>query len=54
MFEGDLSGLILAECEASNRMAAMSVEIPDWCVREVTSVPEYTGWRLAQNRDGVI
>ena len=54
VFEGDLKGLILAECEASNRMAAMAVEIPTWCVREVTSVPEYTGWRLAQNNDGVI
>lgn len=54
VFEGELTGLVLAECEASNRMAAMSVEIPEWCVREVTSVPEYTGWRLAQNNDGVI
>ena len=54
VFEGALAGLILAECEASNRMAAMSVEIPAWCVREVTSVPEYTGWRLAKNQDGVI
>ncbi len=53
-FEGELAGLILAECEASNRMAAMAVVIPAWCVREVTSVPEYTGWRLAQNKDGVI
>ncbi len=54
VFEGALAGLILAECEASNRMAAMSVEIPGWCVREVTSVPEYTGWRLAKNQDRVI
>jgi len=53
-FEGELAGLILAECEASNSMAAMSVEIPAWCIREVTSVPEYTGWRLAKNKDGVI
>jgi CYTH domain-containing protein len=54
VFEGDLAGLVLAECEATNRMAAMAVEIPDWCVREVTTEPEYTGWRLAQNKDGVI
>lgn len=54
VFEGDLKGLVLAECEASNRMAAMSVEIPGWCVREVTGVPEYTGWRLAKNKDGII
>ena len=54
VFEGDLKGQVRAECEASNRMAAMSFEIPGWCVREVTSVPEYTGWRLAKNKDGVI
>jgi len=26
----------------------MAFDIPKWCVREVTSEPEYTGWRLAQ------
>ena len=53
VFEGALEGLVLAECEATNRMAAMAVDIPDWCVREVTNEPEYTGWRLAQGRDKV-
>ncbi len=53
VFEGALQGLVLAECEATNRMAAMAVDIPDWCVREVTTEPEYTGWRLAQGRDKV-
>ncbi|MBW8814990.1 MAG: hypothetical protein JF588_16340 [Caulobacterales bacterium] len=47
-FEGSLEGLVLAECEASNRMAAMRFDVPPWCVREVTSEPDYTGWRLAQ------
>jgi hypothetical protein len=47
-FEGPLEGLALAECEASNRMAAMRFDVPPWCVREVTSEPDYTGWRLAQ------
>lgn len=51
VFEGALKGLTTAECEASNRMAAMKVEIPDWCMREVTNEAEYTGWRLAQGRD---
>lgn len=51
VFEGPLAGLVTAECEASNRMAAMAVEIPAWCVREVTNEAEYTGWRLAQGRD---
>jgi hypothetical protein len=47
-FEGALAGLALAECEASNRMAAMAFDVPDWCVREVTSEQGFTGWRLAQ------
>lgn len=48
VFEGPLEGLITAECEATNRMAAMSVDIPAWCVREVTTELEYTGGELAQ------
>lgn len=50
VFEGALSGLVLAECEASNRMAAMAFDIPAWCVREVTTEIEYTGARLAQTQ----
>jgi CYTH domain-containing protein len=50
VFEGDLAGLVLAECEAANRMAAMAVKIPAWCIREVTADPAYTGWRLAHAR----
>ena len=50
VFEGGLKGLVLAECEASNRMAAMAFDVPVWCVREVTSELEYTGWRLAQQQ----
>lgn len=48
VFEGPLEGLVLAECEATNRMAAMRFDVPPWCVREVTTDPQYTGWRLAQ------
>jgi CYTH domain-containing protein len=48
VFEGLLQGLITAECEATNRMAAMAVEIPPWCVREVTTELAYTGGALAQ------
>ncbi|HET6970282.1 MAG TPA: hypothetical protein VFH92_04075 [Phenylobacterium sp.] len=47
-FEGGLAGLVLAECEASNRMAAMRFDVPPWCRREVTDDFEYTGWSLAQ------
>lgn len=48
VFEGPFEGLITAECEATNRMAAMAVEIPAWCVREVTTELAYTGGALAQ------
>jgi CYTH domain-containing protein len=47
VFEDALEGLVTAECEASNRMAAMKVDVPDWCVREVTEDAAYTGARLA-------
>jgi len=50
VFEGGLKGLVLAECEATNRMAAMAFDVPAWCVREVTTELEYTGWRLAQQQ----
>jgi CYTH domain-containing protein len=26
----------------------MAFDVPDWCVREVTSEQGFTGWRLAQ------
>jgi CYTH domain-containing protein len=47
VFEGPLEGLVTAECEATNRMAAMAVDIPKWCVREVTTELQYTGGLLA-------
>jgi CYTH domain-containing protein len=47
VFEGALKGLVTAECEAANRMAAMRVEIPTWCIREVTNEVAYTGGELA-------
>jgi len=47
VFEGALKGLVTAECAATNRMAALSVEIPDWCLREVTTEIAYTGGALA-------
>ncbi|MBX3486013.1 hypothetical protein [Phenylobacterium sp.] len=50
MFEGPHDGLVTAECEATNRMAAMSFDVPEWCVREVTNEEAYTGWRLAQTQ----
>ena len=50
VFEDGLQGLVLAECEATNRMAAMAFDVPEWCVREVTSEEAYTGWSLAKSQ----
>jgi CYTH domain-containing protein len=50
VFEGPLTGLVLAECEAANTMAAMRFAVPGWCIREVTNEVGYTGWRLAQTQ----
>lgn len=50
VFEGPHDGLVTAECEASNRMAALAFDVPDWCVREVTNEIGYTGGRLAQTQ----
>lgn len=48
VFQAPFEGLVTAECEASNRMAALRFDVPAWCVREVTSEVAYTGWSLAQ------
>lgn len=48
VFEGPLAGLVLAECEASNSVAAMAFDVPAWCGREVTDDIAFTGARLAQ------
>lgn len=48
IFRPPFEGLVTAECEASNRMAALRFDVPEWCVREVTTEVEYTGWSLAQ------
>lgn len=48
VFEGPLAGLVLAECEATNSIAAMAFDVPGWCLREVTNDIAYTGARLAQ------
>ena len=50
IFQPPHDGLVTAECEASNRMAALSFAVPDWAVREVTDDVAYTGWSLAQSQ----
>lgn len=50
-FEGSLAGLILAEREFETDEAMTAFVAPDFCVREVTDDPRYTGGALI--RDGL-
>lgn len=50
-FEGPLEGLILAEKEFETDAAMAAFIAPDFCVREVTDDPRYTGGALT--RDGL-
>jgi CYTH domain-containing protein len=50
LFEGELAGLILAEREFETHDAMAAFIAPDFCVREVTDDPRYTGGALV--RDG--
>jgi len=50
-FEGELAGLILAEREFETHEAMAAFLAPDFCVREVTDDPRYTGGALI--RDGL-
>jgi len=45
-FEGPLEGLILAEAEFETDEAMAAFAAPDFCVREVTDDPRYTGGAL--------
>ena len=51
VFEGPLEGLILAEAEFETDAAMAGFTAPDFCVREVTHDPRYTGGALI--RDGL-
>jgi CYTH domain-containing protein len=52
VFEGELAGLCVVECEAPSEAAAAALTLPPWLEveREVTNDPAYTNRRLA--RDG--
>jgi hypothetical protein len=60
MFEGALSGLVLAEVSADDDAALAAVAVPAWCVTEVTDDPAYAGGTLAiegwhdRTRTGVV
>lgn len=45
-FQGDLTGLVLAEVELGNAADLAAFPTPEFAVREVTSEPQYTGGAL--------
>ena len=47
VFEGNLSGLILAEAEFNSAQEALAAEIPAWALSEVTEDLRFTGGSLA-------
>jgi CYTH domain-containing protein len=60
VFEGALSGLVLAEVSADDDAALAAVATPAWCVAEVTDDSAYAGGTLAiegwhdRTRTGVV
>ena len=49
LFEDQLAGLEMIECEAEDRAALASLNPPDWVLREVTDLPHWQGGALAAN-----
>lgn len=47
VFEGALTGLVLAEVEAESLSALAAIRTPDWAQRDVTAEPFFTGGCLA-------
>jgi CYTH domain-containing protein len=47
VFQGALSGLVLAEIEADSAPALAAVEPPNWVLYEITDDPAYAGGTLA-------
>lgn len=60
LFDGALTGLVLAEVSVNDEAALAAVVVPAWCVAEVTDDPAYAGGTLAiegwhdRTRTGVI
>lgn len=47
VFEGELTGLVMAEVEFSDEASAQQYTPPDWFGKEVTSDPEYHNSNLS-------
>jgi CYTH domain-containing protein len=48
VFEGELTGLVMAEIECDSLEALMSIEPPEWAKEEVTQDPFFTGGNLCR------
>jgi len=49
MFEGDLSGLVMAEAEFETEELMNAFPMPDFSIREITNDLRYNGFHLATN-----
>lgn len=47
VFDGPLTGLVLAEVSADEEAELAAIAVPSWCVAEVTEDPAYSGGTLA-------
>ena len=48
IFEGDLSGLVIAEVEFESKEEAMAFNAPSWFGEDVTNDPSYSNSKLSQ------
>lgn len=48
IFEGNLKGLILMEIEKPTDQEILSLQVPEFALREVTDDPFFSGWELAK------
>ena len=46
IFCGHLNGLVLAECECESEDEALNIDVPDWCVKDVTNDKTYKNANL--------
>ncbi|HEY4000042.1 MAG TPA: hypothetical protein VGO93_14300 [Candidatus Xenobia bacterium] len=52
VFEGHLTGLLIAEVEFDSDEAMAAFQPPAWCMREISMDPRYTGGVLARLSPG--
>ncbi len=48
VFEGELAGLVLCEVETADLDALMRIDLPDYCVRDVSEETLFTGGQLSR------